>query len=157
MGRPPPRRGVISSGNLWQENDLTENNDAEKTKNKTAKMTMDEAFATIESQVSEIKQQKELIGDLTKQLEEANKVLEGQEKGRLIGDIMPKSNFKVADLAGKSVDDLKNIRATLDQAMPPRVNSVRFGVRGADLSDREKGLTVGDLSIVTAARRKGAA
>jgi hypothetical protein len=157
MGRPPPRRGVISSGNLWQENDLTENNDAEKTKNKTAKMTMDEAFATIESQVSEIKQQKELIGDLTKQLEEANKVLEGQEKGRLIGDIMPKSNFKVADLAGKSVDDLKNIRATLDQAMPPRVNSVRFGVRGADLSDREKGLTVGDLSIVTAARRKGVA
>jgi hypothetical protein len=126
-------------------------------KNKTAKMTMDEAFATIESQVSEIKQQKELIGDLTKQLEEANTVLEGQEKAKLIGDIMPKSNFKVADLAGKSVDDLKNIRATLDQAMPPRVNSVRFGVRGADLSDREKGLTVGDLSIVTAARRKGAA
>jgi hypothetical protein len=52
---------------------------------------------------------------------------------------------------------LKNIRATLDQAMPPRLNSVRFGVRGADLSDREKGLTVGDLSIVTAARRKGVA
>ena len=134
---------------------MTENNDADK--NKVAKMTMDEAFATIESQVSEIKQQKELIGDLTKQLEEANTVLEGQEKAKLIGDIMPKSNFKVADLAGKSVDDLKNIRATLDQAMPPRVNSVRFGVRGADLSDREKGLTVGDLSIVTAARRKGVA
>jgi hypothetical protein len=136
--------------------DLTEN-ESEKTKNKIAKITMDEAFATIESQGQEIKQLKGLNDELTKQLDEANKVLESQEKGRLIGEIMPKSNFKVADLAGKSVDDLKNIRATLDQAMPPRVNSVRFGVRGADLSDREKGLTVGDLSIVTAARRKGAA
>ena len=38
-----------------------------------------------------------------------------------------------------------------------RVNGVRFGVHGADLSDRELGLTVGDMSVVTAAKRKGAA
>ena len=75
---------------------------------------------------------------------------------QLLLSYLPRSNFKVADLAGKSVDDLKNIRGTLDAAMPPRVNGVRFGVRGADLSDREKGLTVGDLSIVTAAKRKAA-
>ena len=120
-------------------------------------MTVDEAFATIESQVQEINRLSDLNKDLTKQLDEANKVLEGQEKAKLIGDILPKSQFKIGNLADKSIDDLKNIKATLDQAMPPKVNSVRFGVYGADLSDREKGLTVGDLSIVTATRRKGAA
>jgi hypothetical protein len=60
------------------------------------------------------------------------------------------------DLVGKSVEDLKNINTTLSHAMPSRVNSVRYGVVGADVSDREKGLTVGDLSVVTAAKRKGA-
>ena len=119
-------------------------------------MSMDQAYAEIKILQKENKDQAIVIQDLTKQLEEANKVLEGQEKGRLIGEILPRSNFKVADLAGKSVDDLKNIRGTLDAAMPPRVNSVRFGVHGADLSDREKGLTVGDLSVVTAAKRKAA-
>ena len=138
-------------------------------KNKTVQMSMDQAYA-------EIADYKRIVGDkatlmrlignkdaatviieMTQQLEEVNKVLEGQEKGRLIGEILPRSKFTVADLAGKTVDDLKNVRATLDQAMPPRVNSVRFGVHSADLSDREKGLTVGDLSVVTAARRKGVA
>ncbi len=61
------------------------------------------------------------------------------------------------DLVGKSVEDLKNISATLSHAMPPRINRVRFGVVSADLSDREKGLTVGDISVVTAAKRKGVA
>ena len=125
-------------------------------KNKIAQVSMDQAYAEIKRLEKENKDQADVIGDLTKQLSEANEVLEGQEKGRLIGEILPRSNFKVADLAGKSVDDLKNIRDTLDAAMPPRVNSVRFGVHGADLSDREKGLTVGDLSIVTAAKRKAA-
>ena len=125
-------------------------------KNKVAKMSMDQAYAEIERLQKENKDQATIIQDLTKQLDEANEVLESQEKGRLIGEIMPRSNFKIADLAGKSVDDLKNIRGTLDAAMPPRVNSVRFGVHSADLSDREKGLTVGDISVVTAAKRKGA-
>ena len=74
----------------------------------------------------------------------------------MIGEIIPRSNFKSDELWEKSTEELKSIRATLDQAMPPRVNSVRFGVHGADLSDREKGLTVGDLSVVTAAKRKAA-
>ena len=125
-------------------------------KNKAAKMSMDQAYAEIENYKRAVGEKDSLIADLTKHLDEANKVLESQEKGRLIGEILPRSSFKIDDLVGKSVDDLKNIRATLDQAMPPRVNSVRFGVRGADLSDREKGLTVGDLSIVTAAKRKAA-
>jgi len=130
---------------------------ADGAKNKTVKMTMDQAYAEIENYKRVVGEKESLIVDLTKHLDEANKVLESQEKGRLIGEILPRSSFKIDDLVGKSVEDLKNIRATLDQAMPPRVNSVRFGVRGADLSDREKGLTVGDLSIVTAQKRKEAA
>jgi predicted ribosome quality control (RQC) complex YloA/Tae2 family protein len=123
-------------------------------KNKTAKMSMDQAFAEIQKLQKENKDLAETITDLTEQLNEANKVLESQEKGRLIGEILPRSSFKIDELTGKSVDDLKNIRGTLDLAMPPRVNSVRFGVHGGDLSDREKGYTVGDMSIVTAAKRK---
>jgi hypothetical protein len=125
--------------------------------NKTVKMSMDQAYAEIENYKRVVGEKDSLITDLTKQLDEANKVLESQEKGRLIGEILPRSKFTVADLAGKSVDDLKNVRATLDQAMPPRVNSVRFGVHAGDISDREKGLTVGDRSVVTAMKRKGVA
>jgi hypothetical protein len=139
-----------------------ENNDggSDKTKelkNKYAKITMDEAFATIESQDQEITRLKNLNVGLTEQLDETNRVLEGQEKGKLISEILPKSQFKIGDLASRSVDDLKSIKATLDQAMPPRVNGVRYGVQTGDLSDRELGLTVGDQSVVTAAKRKGAA
>ena len=125
-------------------------------KNKAAKMSMDQAYAEIERLTKETKDQATMVTDLALQLEEANKVLEGQEKGRLIGEILPRSTFKVDELAGKSVEDLKNVRATLDQAVPPKVNRVRFGVQAADLSDREKGLTVGDLSFSTAQKRKRA-
>jgi hypothetical protein len=127
---------------------------AEGAKNKTAKMSMDQAYAEIEGLRKLVGEKDALISDLTKQLDEANKVLESQEKGRLISEILPRSSFKIDDLVGKSVEDLKNIRATLDQAMPPKVNSIRFGVQAVDLSDREKGLTVGDLSFSTAQKRK---
>jgi hypothetical protein len=130
---------------------------AEGPKNKAAKMSMDQAYAEIEELRRVVGEKDALIKDLTNLLDEANKVLESQEKGRLIGEILPRSQFKMDDLVGKSVEDLKNIHATLSHAMPPRVNSVRFGVHGADVSDREKGLTVGDLSVVTAAKRKGVA
>ena len=137
---------------------MTDTNlDEKKPKNSVMQMNLDEALGTIESQKQELERVNGLNRDLTAQLDEANKVLEGQEKSKLIADILPKSQFKVADLAAKSIDDLKNIRITLDQAMPPRVNSVRFGVKTADLYDREKGLTIGDISVVTARKRKEAA
>src|SRR5512139_3211043 len=79
-------------------------------KNKTAQLSMDQAYAEIKILQKENKDQATVIQELTKQLEEANNVLEGQEKGRLIGEILPRSNFKVADLAGRSVDELKSIR-----------------------------------------------
>lgn len=127
---------------------------ADSTKNKTVKMSMDQAYAEIERLTTVTKDQAALIGDLTHQLEEANKILESQEKARLIGEILPRSSFKMDELVGKTPEELKSIRATLDQAMPPKVNSVRFGVQGADLSDREKGLSVGDMSLVTAKKRE---
>jgi hypothetical protein len=119
-------------------------------------MSVDQAYAEIENLRRVIAEKDPLIADLTRQLDEANKVLESQEKARLIGEIMPRSNFKMDDLVGKNAEELKQIRATLNFAMPPKVNSVRFGVHGADLSDRERGLTVGDLSWETAQKRKAA-
>jgi hypothetical protein len=122
--------------------------------NKTVKMSMDEALARIPALEAEVKEKNKLITDLTKQLDEANKILDGQEKAKLINEILPRSSYKMDFLINKTVDELKSIKNTLANAMPPKVNSVRFGVLGTDLSDREKGLTVGDLSVVTAAKRR---
>ncbi len=130
---------------------------AEGSKNKAAKMSVDQAYAEIENYRRVVTEKDSVISDLTTNLDEANRVLESQEKGRLIGEIMPRSTFKMEELVGKSAEELKSIRATLDSAVPPRVNSVRFGVRGADLSDRELNLTVGDLSYSTAQKRAGKA
>ncbi len=130
---------------------------AEGGKNKAAKMSVDQAYAEIENYRRVVTEKDSVISDLTTHLDEANRVLESQEKGRLIGEIMPRSTFKMEELVVKSAEELKSIRATLDSAVPPRVNSVRFGVHGADLSDREKGLTVGDMSWWTAQKRAGKA
>lgn len=127
---------------------------SDKDKNKIAKMSMDQALAENVALKQQIDQKDKMITDLTTQLKAANDVLESQEKAKLIGEILPLSTFKMDDLVGKNIEDLKNIRATLDQAALPKVNSARFGVLGADVSDREKGLTVGDLSVVTASKRK---
>lgn len=124
------------------------------TENKTVKMSMDEVLAVNTSLTKSNAEKDGIIKDLTTQLKEANDFLESQDKARLIGDILPRSQFKIEDLAKKSVDELKNIRLTLDQAIPPKVNSVRYGVSTGDIADRERGLTVGDLSVVTAAKRK---
>ena len=129
---------------------------AQNIKNKTVKLSMDEALARIPPLEAEIKEKDNLIADLTKQLEEANKVLEAQEKAKLINDIIPMSSYKINDLVSKSPEELKAIRLTLLAAMPPRVNSVAFGVLGASSDDRERGLTVGDLSVVTATKRQRA-
>ena len=122
--------------------------------NKTVKMSMDEALAKIPTLEAEIKEKNQLINDLTKHLDEANQLLESQEKSKLISQILPLSSYKLDDLVPKTFDELKAIKSTLANAMPPKINSVRFGVLGTDLSDREKGLTIGDLSVVTAAKRR---
>jgi hypothetical protein len=173
MGSSPPRRGVINSEKREQVNEMTDKDeesgsksesgdsavadaDPPTAKNKAAKMSVDQAYAEILGLRRVVAEKDALIGDLTKQLDEANRVLESQEKGRLIGEILLRSQFKMDDLVGKSAEELQQIRGTLNYAVPPKVNSVRFGVHGADLSDREKGLTVGDLSWETAQKRKAA-
>lgn len=116
-------------------------------------MSMDQALAEVERLTKESERKDGIITDLTQQLDEANKVLEGQQKAKLIGEILPRSSFKLDELAGRSVEELQSVLATLDQAMPPKVHNARFGL---DLTDREKGLTIGDLSVVTAEKRKRA-
>ena len=124
-------------------------------KNKTVESIVNESLAKIESLETELKQVRGLNAELTSQLSEANKVLEGQERAQLINEIVPMSRYNLNDLVGKSVAELKSIRATLAAAMPPKVNSVAFGVLGKNAAeDRLRGLTVGDLSVVTAAKRK---
>jgi hypothetical protein len=127
---------------------------ADGAKNKTAKISMDQALAELEDYKKTVAEKDQLIADLTGQLKEANDVLEGKEKAKLIGEIMPRSTFKMDELVAKSLEELQNIRNTLDQAMPPHLNSVRIGLPGVDLTDREKGLTVGDMSFATAQKRK---
>jgi Zn-dependent metalloprotease len=83
-------------------------------KNKTAKMSMDQALALLEELKQENAKKDQMITDLTVQLKEANDVLESQEKAKLIGEIMPRSTFKMDDLVGKNLEELKSIKATLD-------------------------------------------
>ena len=121
--------------------------------NKTAKISVDEAYATISHLEGDIAAKDRTITELTVQLDQANKVLEAQEKAKLIGDIMPKSNLKLHELVGLGLDELKAIQTTLNRAAATGYANVRK--MGADnkLSDRERGLTVGDLSVVTQKQR----
>jgi hypothetical protein len=121
--------------------------------NKIAQMSIDQALAENEALKLKITELQTTVDDLTKQLKAANDVLEAQEKARLIREILPRSNFTVEDLDVKSPEELKEIRATLDQAKLPTYKNIHFGLIGADEKDDE-GLTVGDLSVVTAAKRK---
>ena len=135
---------------------MPENNDGGsggQNPNPTAQVTVDQAMAENVALKEKVKGLEKVIGDLTTQLKAANDVLECQAKADLIGKIMPRSRFTIEDLTKKSVDELKEICATLDQANYPTYKNIHFGSLGAD----EKGdvhLTVGDLSVVTEAKRK---
>ena len=149
--------GCIIGKEVWNEEQqkcMPISSPSAEIQNKTVKMSMDEALARIPALEAEVKERNKLIANLTKQLDEANKILDGQEKAKLINEILPRSSYKMDFLVNKTVEELKSIKNTLANAMPPKVNSVRFGVLGTDLSDREKGLTIGDLSVVTAAKRR---
>ena len=123
--------------------------------NKTAKISIDEALAENIALKKQIGDKDNTIAELTKQLKAANDVLESQQKAKLIGEILPRSSFTIEDLTNKSVEELQHIRMTLDQAKLPTYKNIRFGVVGTgDVQEREDGLTVGDLSLVTSERRK---
>jgi hypothetical protein len=121
--------------------------------NKTAKISVDQALAENIALKKELEAKDNTIAELTKQLKAANDVLESQATAKLIGEILPRSSFTIEDLTGKSVEELQHIRMTLDQAKLPTYKNVRFaGIASGD--EREDGLTVGDLSGVTKARRE---
>jgi uncharacterized protein YicC (UPF0701 family) len=122
--------------------------------NKSVKMSMDQALSELEQLRKSIGEKDSLIADLTNQLKDANEYINGERRGKKISEILARSDFKLDELVNKTDEELDSTRASLDHAVPPKMNSVRFGVMGADLSDREKGLTVGDLSVVTAGKRK---
>ena len=118
------------------------------------KMSIDEALAENEILKQQITEKDSTIADLTAQLKEANDVLEAQTKAKMISEILPRSNFTIEDLTAKSLDELQHIRATLDQAKLPTYKNIRgFGPIGSD-EQKNEGLTVGDLSVVTEAKRK---
>jgi len=123
---------------------------------KLVKMSMDQAYAEIEKYKQLIPEKDAVIVDLTSQLEEANKILDAQVKGKLISEILPRTTLTNEQLWVKSVEELKSLREDLDVVVPPKVNSIRFGVGAANLSDKDKGLTVGDISWPTAQRKKAA-
>jgi hypothetical protein len=128
---------------------------AQENVNKAARMTIDQALAENIALKRELEDKEGTIAELTKQLKAANDVLESQAKAKLIGEILPRSSFTIEDLTGKSAEELQHIRLTLDQAKLPMYKNVRFGSPYAeDEGQREDGLTVGDLSVVTEAKRK---
>ena len=120
----------------------------QKSTNQTAKVSIDAAYAEIGELKSKIADDAKLIGELTQQLGEANKILEAQEKAKLIGDILPKSNLKIHEVVGLSLDELKAIQTTLNRAVSTGYANVHR-VASDKLSDRERGLTIGDCSVVT--------
>ena len=124
----------------------------DKGENKAAKIAIEEALAKIPILERAVADRDKTIAELTAQLRAANDVLEAQSKAELIGQILPRSNFSVEDLSVKSTEELQHIRATLDQAKLPTYKNIRFGVPSA--ADQAPNLTVGDISVVTAAKRK---
>jgi len=125
--------------------------DPKGTDNKTAKVSVDQMAADMAALKLEVDSLKKTNEDLTKQLKAANDVLEAQAREKLVGAILPRSKFTVEDLQTKTLEDLQGIKATLDQAKPAIYKNIHFPVAGDQDVDRD---TVGDLSVVSAARQK---
>ncbi len=122
------------------------------TGNKIVQISLDAALAENETLKRELTDRDKTIGELTQQLKAANDVLEAQEKAKLMADILPRSNFSIEDLSAKTLEELKEIQVTLDQAKLPTFKNIRLGVPAVDQPNAPN-LTVGDLSIVTAKRK----
>ena len=71
----------------------------------------------------------------------------------MIAEIKPRSRYSDEDLTKLSLDDLTNIKVTLDNAKMPNYKNIHFGPLGTGEA-KDEGLTVGDLSVVAEAKRK---
>ena len=122
-------------------------------KNIAIKVTIDQVMAENLSLKQIVQDLDQTVKDLTSQLKAANDVLEAQARAKLIAEIKPRSRYSDEDLTKLSLDDLTNIKVTLDNAKMPNFKNIRFGPLGTE-EVKDEGLTVGDLSVVTETKRK---
>jgi len=88
---------------------------------------------------------------LEKALDEANAVIESDIRAKKVNRLKAAGvKLKDADYAPMSLDQIDALEKTVDLVMPT-YRSVRPGVQA---KSEEEGLTVGDLSVISA-RRKG--
>jgi len=121
--------------------------------NKAIKVTIDQVMAENLSLKQIVQDLDQTVKDLTSQLKAANDVLEAQARAKLIAEIKPRSRYSDEDFAKLSLDDLTNIKVTLDNAKMPNYKNIHFGPLGTEEA-KDEGLTVGDLSVVAEAKRK---
>jgi hypothetical protein len=121
--------------------------------NKAIKVTIDQVMAENLSLKQIVQDLDQTVKDLTSQLKAANDMLEAQARAKLIAEIKPRSRYSDEDLTKLSLDELSNIKVTLDNAKMPNYKNIHFGPLGIEEA-KDEGLTVGDLSVVTEAKRK---
>jgi hypothetical protein len=121
--------------------------------NKAIKITIDQVMAENLSLKQIVQELDKTVKDLTSQLKAANDVLEAQARAKLIAEIKPRSRYSDEDLTKLSLDELSSIKVTLDNAKMPNYKNIHFGPLGIEEA-KDEGLTVGDLSVVTEAKRK---
>jgi hypothetical protein len=121
--------------------------------NKAIKVTIDQVMAENLSLKQIVQDLDKTVKDLTSQLKAVNDVLEAQARAKLIAEIKPRSRYSDEDLTKLSLDDLTNIKVTLDNAKMPNYKNIHFGPLGI-AEAKDEGLTVGDLSVVTETKRK---
>jgi len=122
---------------------------------KPAEKAVDEVMAENAALRTKIRELQVTNVELTKQLGMANDVLEAQTKASLIEEIRPLSHFSVEDLHRKTLTELQNMRDVLKYAKL-EVKTIRKNIRpgpGVDIEEDPR-MTVGDISVVTAAKRK---
>jgi hypothetical protein len=121
--------------------------------NKAIKVTIDQVMAENLSLKQIVQELDKTVKDLTAQLKAANDMLEAQARAKLIAEIKPRSRYSDEDLTKLSLDELSSIKVTLDNAKMPNYKNIHFGPLGI-AEAKDEGLTVGDLSVVTEAKRK---
>jgi len=107
-----------------------------------AQISIDQALTELETKKRELKVAQDTIIDLTTQLKAANDVLEAQEKAKLIGEILPRTDYTIEDLTKMSIDQLKEINGTLNRAKTGIFKNIRLGPMGTNEAQAPN-LTVG--------------
>ena len=121
--------------------------------NKIVKATVDQIMAENISLKLMVADLNKTIDSLTAKLNAANDLFEAQTRAKLIAEIKPRSRYSDEDFAKFSLDELRSIKVTLDNAKMSNYKNIHFGPLGAEEA-KDEGLTVGDLSVVTEAKRK---